>query len=100
MTTIRTELDRDIPTVIEMNNEIDINYYNSRPEEAERFSNEIVNNYENMNNVQLVYSVVSRREYLWEDSKQKLDTVINNVINNLDENAKAILKNETKEDNN
>jgi hypothetical protein len=64
MSTIRTELDRDIPTVIEMNNEIDINYYMKHPKEAKKFSDEIVNNYENMDNAQLVYNVVSRREYL------------------------------------
>lgn len=96
MTTIRTELDRDIPTVIEMNNEIDINYYMKHPKEAKKFSDEIINNYENMDNVQLVYNVVSRREYLSQDSKKKLDTVINNVINNLDDDTKAILEKETK----
>jgi hypothetical protein len=53
-----------------------------------------------MDNVQLVYNVVSRREYLWKDSKQKLDTVINNVINNLDEDTKAILRKSTKENHN
>jgi len=100
MSTIRTELDRDIPTVIEMNNEIDINYYMKHPKEAKKFSDEIVNNYENMDNVQLVYNVVSRREYLWKDSKQKLDTVINNVINNLDEDTKAILRKSAKENHN
>ena len=100
MTTIREQLDRDVPTVIEMNKEININYYMKHPDEAKKFSDEIVNNYENMDNVQLVYNVVSRREYLWKDSKQKLDTVINNVINNLDEDAKAILKGENKENHN
>lgn len=92
ITTIRTELDRDIPNVIEMNKEIDINYFNKNPKIADKEANNIVQNYENMNDVQLVNNVVSRSKYLWKDSEQKLNSVISTVISKLNNDAKNVLK--------
>jgi len=92
MTTIRTELDKDVPTVIEMNKEININYYNAHPEKAAEEANNIVNNINNMRTVDLVGSVISHSEYLWKNSQEKLNTVISTVINNLDESTKSILE--------
>ena len=92
ITTIRTELDRDIPNVIEMNKEIDINYFNKNPKIADKEANNIVQNYENINDVQLVNNVVSRSKYLWKDSEQKLNSVISTVISKLNNDAKNVLK--------
>lgn len=97
MTTIRTELDRDIPTVIEMNKEIDINYYNTHPTEAANAAEKIINDYQNMNDAQLVSNVINRSEYLWRDSKEKLYTVIRDVIKDLDENVKPVLKKQSRD---
>ena len=93
MKTIQTELDRDIPTVVEMNKEIDINYYMKHPKQAEKKANEIVNDYNNMNSAQLVYGVVSRRKYLSPESQKKLKSVVNSVCDTLDKDAKYLLKN-------
>ena len=92
MNTIKTELDKDVPTVVEMNKEIDLNYYMKHPKQAEKKANEIVNDYNNMNSVQLVYSVCSRRKYLSPESQQKLKTVVNSVYNSLNEDTKSLLK--------
>ena len=83
---------------LEINNEIDVNYYNKHPEEAERMANETVNNYKNMDDIHLVQSVLSRTDYLNNNSRQKLYKVISSVIQNLDEDAKSILKNEEAEE--
>lgn len=97
MATIRTELDKDVPTVIEMNNEIDVNYYNNHPTEAANEAERIANDYQSMDDVNLVYNVLSRSDYLNNASRQKLNNVITNVINNLDEDTKSILANEATE---
>ena len=92
MTAIRTELDKNVPTIIDMNREIDVNYYNEHPEEAAKMADEIVQNYNNMWDVELVNNVVSRRDYLSEESKGKIDKVLNEVLSNLDDATKNLLE--------
>ena len=95
MTTLKAELDKNVPTVIEMNQEIDVNYYNEHPEEAEKKADEITNDYNNMNDVDLVSNVVSRSDYLWQESKQKLY----NVIQEFNSDITAVLSANQKENN-
>jgi len=90
MGTIKTELDRDIPRVIEMNKEIN-DYYNTHPEDAEKEANKIAKNPGAKEDVLLVNEVVKGRNYLKKESQNKLDTVINMETSKLDEEAKSVL---------
>jgi len=90
MTTIRTELDRDIPRVIEMNKELN-DYYNKHPEALEEEVNEALNNPETEKDVLIVNKVVRGRKYLKEESQNKLDMVISAETNKLDEETKSVL---------
>lgn len=92
MRTIRTELDKDIPTVLDMKKAIDVKYYNDNPEEAAKMADEIAKDTNNMWDVGLVLSVVSRRDYLSEEHQQKLDKVLDEVLNNLDDATKNLLE--------
>ena len=92
MITIRAELDKDAPTIIDMKKEIDVNYYNKHPEEAAKMADEIAKDANNMWDVELVLSVVSRKDYLSDEHQQKLDKVLNEVFSNLDDATKNLLE--------
>ncbi len=91
MGTIKAELDRDIPKVIEMDKEIN-DYYESHPEQAEADAINVVNNPNAKKDILLVAKVVKAREYLEKEKQDKLNTVIKNEINKLDENTKSVLE--------
>ena len=77
MSDVRNFLDETVPTVIEMNEEININYYKAHPEEAKKFANAIVWSYENWEDVYLIKNVVVHKDYLSNDNQQKLYKAIN-----------------------
>ena len=77
MKNVRKELDTTVPNIIEMNKEIDINYYMKHPKAAEKKAKEIVSNYENMGTIELVDKILKNNKYLKEESKEKLYKVVN-----------------------
>lgn len=90
ITKIKTELDRDVPRVVEMNKELN-DYYNKHPEALEEEVNKTLNNPETKKDVLMVNNVIRGRKHLKPESQGKLDTVINTETNKLDEETKSVL---------
>ena len=90
ITKIKTELDRDVPWVVEMNKELN-DYYNKHPEALEEEVNKTLNNPETKKDVLMVNNVIRGRKHLKPESQGKLDTVINTETNKLDEETKSVL---------
>ena len=65
MDSIKKELDKEVPTVIQMNENIDnIKSLQDHPEKAAQEANNIVKDYRNKDNVDLVGNIMEKQKYL------------------------------------
>ena len=94
MDSIKKELDKEVPTVIQMNENIDnIKYLQDHPEKAAQEANNIVKDYRNKDNVDLVGNIMEKQKYLPPEHQWKLYS----IISQLNEEVKNTLDNLKKE---